>query len=98
MTSVVRDLWPYLCRAALLTAFVVVLLVVTLLSGPSWLPFSLITGLLAGGLLLTLRTHRWLWLFVGRTRQFLTASRGRIVLRYAPELSPAVDPGEVLDL
>src|SRR5262245_45313654 len=108
MFSQMRDLWPYLCRATLISAvltgwLLVVPLVFSLLFGSSLSQFSLVVA--ASWLCLTLSLllvfawrDRWLWTFLARTRRFLTASDGRVVLRFAPELQGQIDPSEVLRL
>jgi hypothetical protein len=112
MSSLVLDLWPVLCRGAvliglLLLNFLVIgalmFLAIGALMEDQWLYVPLGSAL-GGGVAVIAASWRhrkslpWLWRFVARTRRFRTASGGRFVLRYAPQLRGQVDAPEVLSL
>jgi hypothetical protein len=100
MRCLLLDLWPVLGRLLLLGVMVCGLFLLLLLL-PTWdvacvIAVAVCCCSLAGCLVVVGWRQRWLWRFVGRTRRFLTASSGRIVLRYAPEVRDLIDPREVL--
>jgi hypothetical protein len=101
MASLVRDLWPLLCRLLLLGAVIglLPLLPSLVLSGKSR-PYLVVVVpcLVVFSLVSVAWRVRWMFRLAARTRRFLTAPGGRVVLRYAPELHPQADAREVVAL
>jgi hypothetical protein len=59
---------------------------------------GVIVGVIGVGLVIQFEWARRKLKLASRTRRFLTASGGRVVLRYAPDLQGRADPQEVLAL
>jgi hypothetical protein len=98
MRSLILDLWPLLCRTALLATMLAVALACVFLNlpGPPDVVLLLAVGASLAGILLPYAwQHRWAWAFTRQTRHFRTTAGTRVVLRHPADLP---DPAGLLAL